>query len=326
MSLVLPNQLYDTPDLRNAFFRRFVETVSALPSVSSASLASVLPESGGPMRQVTLATRGRSSDDAAASRAVAVLAGERYFETLGLPLVAGRPFNGVDGTPGQEAAIVNERFAARFLPDVDPLGALIRVAGADGDVSAGAWLRVIGVAPSVRQSSQDGIQPDPVVYLPVASAAPPTVAVLVRTNGDPARLTAAVRAALRQLDPQLPLDRAMTMTEALRQARWTARISRVLLNGIGAIALLLALVGLYAVTAHSVRLRRKELGIRLALGATQRAVGALVSSGPWGSWRSGWSSESARRSRSIGSSLPRRSAWSIRWSCCRPSRPSSSSG
>lgn len=228
------------------------------------------------MRQVTIATRGPSSNDASASRAVAVLAGERYFETLGRPLVAGRPFNGTDGTPGQEAAIVNERFAALFLPDVDPLGALIRVAGADGDASPGAWLLVIGVAPSVRQSSQDGIQPDPVVYLPVASAAPPAVAMLVRTHGDPAKLTASVRAALRQLDPQLPLDRVMTMTQALRQAQWTARISRVLLNGIGAIALLLALVGLYAVTAHSVRLRRKELGIRLALGATQRAVGALV--------------------------------------------------
>ena len=68
----------------------------------------------------------------------------------------------------------------------------------------------------------------------------------------------------------------MTMTEVLRQARWNGRVSRVLLNGIGTIALLLALVGLYAVTAHSVRLRRKELGIRLALGATQRAVGTLV--------------------------------------------------
>ena len=207
---------------------------------------------------------------------MAVLAGERYFETLGQRLVRGRAFTGVDGTPGQEAAIVNERFAAMFLPDADPIGALIRVAGADGDTSSGAWLRVVGIAPSIRQSSQDGIQPDPVVYLPVTFAPPPTVAVLVRTNGDPAKLTASVRSALRQLDPQLPLDRAMTMTEALRQAQWTGRISRVLLNGIGAIGLLLALVGLYAVTAHSVRLRRKELGIRLALGATPRTIGTLV--------------------------------------------------
>ena len=99
MSIALPSQAYDTPDARRTFFRRFVEIVSALPSVSSVSLASVLPESGGPMRQVTIAARGSSSGDASASRAVAVLAGERYFETLGLPLVGGRPFKSADGTP-----------------------------------------------------------------------------------------------------------------------------------------------------------------------------------------------------------------------------------
>ena len=80
---------------------------------------------------------------------------------------------------------------------MNPIGTLIHVAGADGDPSSGAWLRVIGVAPSLRQSSQDGIHPDPVVYLPVAAAAPPVVAVLVRTSSDPATLTPSIRAALR---------------------------------------------------------------------------------------------------------------------------------
>ena len=89
-------------------------------------------------------------------------------------------------------------------------------------------------------------------------------------------LTPAVREAVRALDPALPVDRAMTMTDALRVAQWNGRISRVLLHGIGTIALLLALVGLYAVTAHAVRLRRKEIGIRLALGAGRRAIGLQV--------------------------------------------------
>ena len=95
-----------------------------------------------------------------------ILAGQRYCETLGLSLVAGRPFNDFDGTPGQEAAIVNERFTAMFLRERQRVGALIRVAGSDGDTSSGHWLRIVGVAPSVRQSSEDGVLPDPVVYLP----------------------------------------------------------------------------------------------------------------------------------------------------------------
>jgi ABC-type antimicrobial peptide transport system permease subunit len=102
------------------------------------------------------------------------------------------------------------------------------------------------------------------------------MAIIVRANGDPAALTPTIREVVRQMDPLLPVYRAATMADATRQHEWQGRISRVLLNGIGTIALLLALVGLYAVTAHSTRLRQKELGIRVALGARPREVGSLV--------------------------------------------------
>jgi hypothetical protein len=208
--------------------------------------------------------------------AVTLLIGERYFETIGAPLLRGRAFSPTDGTPGQGAAIVNERFATLYLPNEDPIGTLIRLATANGQDSTGPWIRIVGVSPSIRQSAAGGVDPDPVVYLPWRSSPSPTVAIIVRTDANPAALTPAIREAVRRLDASLPVDRAMTMAEAMRVVQWNGRISRVLLHGIGTIALLLAVVGLYAVTAHSVRLRRKELGIRLALGARRRQIAAQV--------------------------------------------------
>ena len=276
MSLTLPNRPYDTVEARNRFFGRVEETIAALPSVSWVAIASALPGAARPLQEVTIA----GGLPLSVPRAGTLLISERYFDTIAARLVSGRAFTSIDGMPGQDTAIVNQRFVDLFLPVANPIGTLIRVAGSPGSDPAKPWLRIVGVAPSVRQSALDGIEPDPVVYLPARSAPSSTMSIIVRAQGepaaDPAVLTPPIRTAIRRLDPLLPVDRVMTMTEATRQLQWTGRISRVLLNGIGTISLLLALVGLYAVTTHSVRLRRKELGIRIALGASQRTVGALV--------------------------------------------------
>ena len=275
MTITLPNQPYATPEARHRFFVRLQEAVAGHPSVVAATLTSTLPGSGTPLLPVIIAGQTERSD-ASARRAGTVLIGERYFETIGAPLLRGRTFGADDGRAGQETAIVNQRFAELLLPGEDPIGTLIRVVRPDGSGQADAWLRVVGVAPSIRHSAADGIRPDPVIYLPAQSAPPVTTTVVVRATGDPASLAAPVRAAVQQLDPSLPLYRVMTMSDAMRQGQWNGRISRVLLHAIGTIALLLALVGLYAVTAHSVRMRRRELGIRMALGATRSRVAGLV--------------------------------------------------
>jgi putative ABC transport system permease protein len=274
MAVTLPNRPYDTPDARMRFFDRLEDAIGRLPEVSSMTVASALPGTGGPQQQVTFAgdpSPARSPAPAAMTMSV----GTRYFETIDAPLLRGRTFLPADGATGQEVAIVNERFADVYLADGDPIGKLIRLSGADGQDRNGPWIRIVGVSPAVRQSATDGV-PDPVVYLPWRSSPQPTAALIVRTDGAPASLTPPIRELVRQLDPALPVDRALTMTEAMRQVQWNGRISRVLLNGIGTIALLLALVGLYAVTSHSVRLRTRELGIRLALGARRREIAGQV--------------------------------------------------
>ena len=125
------------------------------------------------MRQVTFPARRSSSGDSDNARPMTILARRRYFETLGLSLLAGRPFNDFDGTPGRERQSWTQRFTAMFLRER-------RRRRADSCSRLGSrhvlgpWLRIVGVAPSVRQSSEDSILPDPVVSLPMRSAAPAT--------------------------------------------------------------------------------------------------------------------------------------------------------
>jgi putative ABC transport system permease protein len=126
-------------------------------------------------------------------------------------------------------------------------------------------MRIVGVVPTVRQ--RGGFDPDPVVYLPARAVAPPTMAIVARSSGDPAALTAPLREALARIDPNLALYRVMTLERAMHDARWNPRMATVLLRSLVLIGAILALVGLYAVTAHAVGQRRRELAVLAALGA-----------------------------------------------------------
>lgn len=274
MSVTLPNRPYATPDARNRFFDRLHEQIAALPGVAAVTIAGAIPGGGGQLRPIRDA--GRADDPRSRSpQSVVVTAGDDYFKTIAVALVRGRSFSAADR--GSELpAVVNERFATLFFPGEDPLGRVIAVTS-PVVVAGEVWsVRIIGVAPSIRQRQGGAIQPDPVVYIP-AWAEPPTTAVLiVRAEGSPAALTPSIREAARQVDPSLPMYRAMTLTQALDQLRWNGRISKVLLDGIGTIALILALVGLYAVTTSTCSQRRKELAVRTVLGAQPRQIGAAV--------------------------------------------------
>jgi hypothetical protein len=201
-------------------------------------------------------------------------AGDDYFETLAVPLVRGRSFTPVDGAPGQETAIVNQRLVDMFFGSSDPLGQLIRVAR-PGTTASGPWVRIVGVAPTIRQRP-GGIGPDPVVYLPHRSAPSPNAAIMIRGTGEPTRLAPAIREELRRFDPNLPLYRVMSLQQAMDESAWNPRMASLVAENIAAIALLMALVGLYAVTAHAVHLWKTELGLRIALGARPLAVAWIV--------------------------------------------------
>ena len=273
MWVTLPGEVYQTPDSRSAFYEQLIDRFTAVPGVFSVAVASVMPRIGGPAMLFEIAGQQRTTDGAAETVTV-VNATDSYFKTLELPLVEGRPFTRLDGSLGQESAIVNQRFVDMFLGERDPIGQLIRVSRV-GTPLSGPWARVVGVSPTLRQRV-GGRDPDPVVYLPFRSAPLATAAVMVRTTGDPTALVPSIRDELHRLDANLPIYRVMTLQRAIEEAQWNGRSSNALALSIGAIALLLALVGLYAVTTHAVYGWQPEIGLRIALGSRPRSVAWIV--------------------------------------------------
>jgi hypothetical protein len=202
-----------------------------------------------------------------------IAVGDGYFDVLGLRLVRGRLFNDSDGTAGHEVAIVNERLAQLYLPNQDPIGRSIRLTD---DPSREEWLTIVGVSPSVRQQyARDAL--DPVVYLPYNARPPAITALIIRADTNAAAIMSAMRTGVHAVDPDVPMYDVMMLDEAIRIRRWwIGEFSPALIYTIGAIVLLMTVVGLFTVTLHSVHQRRQEIGVRRALGAMSYGIVWLV--------------------------------------------------
>jgi putative ABC transport system permease protein len=176
--------------------------------------------------------------------------------------------------PGALAAIVNERFVAMFVPDRDPIGQRVRLTPPDGAGPGEQWLTIVGVTSNVRQTPRP--EPDPVVYVPFRTAAPPNAVLLVRMTVAADRVASALRDAVRDIDRSVSVDRVMTFAGVRRQATWNMRLSLTLAYGVTLLALVLALVGVHGLAAHVVAQRTPEIAIRMVLGASTLQVGRLV--------------------------------------------------
>jgi putative ABC transport system permease protein len=288
MSVSLPPQKYRTAEERTAFFRRLNAALDATPGVSSSTMTSALPFGGAIARQ--LAVEGRAM--AATLPTVWTIAiGPRYFETIALP-VLGRGLIDADGAAvdGAVNAVVNQRFANLYFPNENPIGRRLQLTAVNAPATTAT---IVGISETLRQRANSGAEADPLVYLPMQTAMPATAALIVRVVGDQlsttrvqkdpayiapdsAYITPVVREAVRALDPDLPIYRMMTMEQAVSDSRWGATQSIWISTTLISIAFALAIVGLYAVTAHAVAQRTPEIGIRIALGATRREIMALV--------------------------------------------------
>jgi putative ABC transport system permease protein len=267
-SVTLPRGQYQAPDDRLGFYRTVYERLGAIAGVSSLSIGSALPRRGA--TEIRLRLEG--VQDGTDARVWTVSVGPRYFQTLGLSATVGREFVAADGLHGNGNVVVNQRFVELFSASKNPVGRRVRLSNPDASGIDGEWLTVVGVMPDIRH--RDDV--DPMVYLPLNQTASATVSVLIRTSGDQSPIIQRLRDEMRRVDPNLPLYRVMTMPQAIDEVAWVGEMSSHLARTLTIAALLLAVAGLYAVTATTVGQRSREIGLRMALGAQAWQVRRLI--------------------------------------------------
>jgi predicted permease len=264
---VNPRRLGISGAERVRFYLGLQEKLSKLDGVASVTIAANPLFGEDRMRRTVLADASDPARGGSITRVNAVSA--RYFATADVLILRGRDFQPADDAKAPLVAIVNETMARQLWPGEEPLGKRFRFFG-DGEDHT-----VVGVA---RDSvySYLGEKPGPCAYVPLLQHSPPFASLVVRTHGDPAGYGAAIAHAVREFHPELPKPEVVAVIDAIERSLWAPRMAATLLSVFGLLALILASVGVYAVTAQLVTRRSAELGVHMAMGACPADVAGLI--------------------------------------------------
>ena len=268
----LPESKYGDPNQVRGYYDRVVQALQALPGVEAAGTVSSLPSAWGWNQ-----TKYRGEDQPPARPgemrlAVSQSVSPGFFPALRLPLLSGRVVAALDGPDAPRVAVISKSLARRVWLDESPVGKRIKLGEETGKEP---WLTIVGVVGDIRQSPFDQ-EFEPTIYLPFAQMPGTSTGLVVRTSGNPLGLAAAARSAARSIDPDVPAYEMRTLEQLISDNISGVESSARLMLAFGAIALILAAAGIFALMTYSVRQQTHDIGVRMALGARSPSILWLV--------------------------------------------------